>query len=293
MRARPWLTTLFAALVLLTAGCSNLKLVYNQAPELAYWWIDAYADFGGEQKPQARESLKAFFRWNRSTQLADYSAMLSRMESAAGASVTAAQVCKWREEALAKTDAATEQALPAVVKLLRSFTPQQIEHVAERQEKKNRDWIKDHMQDKPEDRIKASMKRSREWTDLLYGNLNDAQRDLLARGIAQSPYDPRLALAERRARQQELLQTIRKVSAGNLSGEDAAAALRSLVRHIRESPDPAYHAYHQRLLVHQCALAAQLHNSTSTAQRLAAVKRLKGWQDDLRDLHSASVAATP
>lgn len=284
---------LLLAGVMAVSGCSNLKFVYNQAPELAYWWIDAYADFASEQKHDAREALQSFFRWNRLTQLNDYSAMLARMESSAGATVTPVQVCKWRDEALAKTDAATEQALPAIVKLLRTFTPAQIDHVAERHEKKNRDWVKERMQDQPEDRIKASLKRSRQWTDLLYGDLTTAQRDLLTQGMAQSPFDPRLALAERRARQQEMVATMRKVSAGNLSDDAAAAAVRTLAQHMRQSPDAAYRAYQDKLQQHQCMLAAQLHNSTTPPQRIAAAKRLRGWQDDLRELRGTTVAASP
>lgn len=289
---RGFVFSLLLAGVLAFSGCSNLKFVYNQAPELAYWWIDAYADFASEQKHDAREALQLFFRWNRMTQLQDYAAMLARMESSAGATVTPAQLCKWRDEAIAKTDAATEQALPSIVKLVRTFTPQQIDHVSDRHEKKNRDWVKDYMQDNPEERIKASMKRSRQWTDLLYGDLSNAQRELLAQGMAQSPFDPRLHLAERRTRQQEMIATMRKVG-GGLSDADAAAAVRALAQHMRHSPDPAYRAYQERLQQHQCTLAAALHNSTTTAQRVAAAKRLRSWQEDLRELRGTAIAASP
>ena len=31
------------------AGCSAVRLAYHQAPELAYWVLDDYADFNGAQ----------------------------------------------------------------------------------------------------------------------------------------------------------------------------------------------------------------------------------------------------
>ena len=40
---------IIVALLLLTpallTGCSALRFGYNQAPELAFWWLDGYADF--------------------------------------------------------------------------------------------------------------------------------------------------------------------------------------------------------------------------------------------------------
>ena len=43
---------------------------------------------------------------------------------------------------------------------------------------------------------------------MIYGRLNDAQRELLAQGIADSPFDPERWLAERRLRQREIVDTL-------------------------------------------------------------------------------------
>ena len=33
---------------LLLAGCSAVRLAYNQAPDLMYWWLNGYVDFDAE-----------------------------------------------------------------------------------------------------------------------------------------------------------------------------------------------------------------------------------------------------
>jgi hypothetical protein len=54
------------------------------------------------------------------------------------------------------------------------------------------------------------------------------------------------------------------------------------------SPDPAYARVQQRNLEHSCKVAADLHNSTTPAQRQTLRLKLKGWEDDLRALAAAA-----
>ena len=73
----------------------------------------------------------------------------------------------------------------------------------------------------------------------------------------------------------------------------AQAALRALAAQSVQSPRPAYRAYQQQLLTFNCALTAQLHNATSTSQRQRAAEKLKGWEDDLRQLAQTGPVASP
>ena len=52
----------------------------------------------------------------------------------------------------------------------------------------------------------------------------------------------------------------------------------------QRAPPGAYLNYQQRLIDYNCAVVAQLHNSTTGAQRQAARAKLKGWEQDLRAL---------
>jgi len=57
----------------------------------------------------------------------------------------------------------------------------------------------------------------------------------------------------------------------------------------RATPGP-YRSYQQRLTDYNCSFIAQLHNSTTPAQRQVARNKLKGWEEDLRTLAAQKAA---
>ena len=124
---------------------------------------------------------------------------------------------------------------------------------------------------------------------LLFLHIAGASVAMIAAAVAASPFDPQLWLTERKARQRDNVTTLRRLAAERADTDQRVAALRTLAERIERSPDPAYRAYQQRLLEFNCALAAQLHNSTNVAQRQKARGKFKGWEEDLRAL----AAGTP
>ena len=63
--------------LLLLGGCSAVRVGYNQAPTLAWWWLDGYMDFDATQAPKVKDTLAQWFAWHRSTQLPDYADLLA------------------------------------------------------------------------------------------------------------------------------------------------------------------------------------------------------------------------
>lgn len=272
------------ALASLLSGCGAVRFAYGQGPDLAYWWLDGYADFNDLQTPRLRESIEAWFRWHRGTQLGDYAQFLARAQVQAATNVTPAQVCRLYDEAMTRVDPMLDRGLPMVVETVRSLTPAQLLHMEHKYAKVNATFRDDYLQSDPADRHEASVERALERAEMLYGRLDAAQRDLLGRAIAASPFDPQLWLAERMLRQQEILATLRRLHAERAPPDQTLAALRMLAQHTLHSPREAYLKYQERLFDYNCKLAAQLHNSTSPEQRQAAVKKLKSWEEDARAL---------
>ena len=62
------------------------------------------------------------------------------------------------------------------------------------------------------------------------------------------------------------------------------AALHALGERFNESPRAAYRSYQEQATRAQCALVAQLHNSTTAEQRAHARGKLLGWAEDARVL---------
>lgn len=293
---RPWTSrlpiigALFTALTLLSA-CSALRLGYSQAPELAYWWFDGYADFNRAQSPKVREALNDWFKWNRSTQLPDYAALLAKAEVQLASNVTPAQACQWFDDVNSRLDVALERALPSLADIVLTATPAQLQHLEKRFAKNNQELLSDYAQPNADDRLKAAVKRSVERAESLYGKLDGAQRERVTAAVINSPFDVELWADERKARQQDLLQTVRRLVGEKASGEQAQSAVRVLVERTRRSPRDAYLGYQQRLTQYNCAVASQTHNFTTPAQRKFAAQKLKGWEGDLRALMAAAAVA--
>ncbi len=280
---------LAAALVLLGA-CSALRFGYNQADELVFWWLDGYADFDNTQAFRVRQALTQWHAWHRRTQLPDYTALLVQVQAEAPEPVTAQRLCSWWDNARGRIDVALESAIPAAAELLLTLTPQQIDHIERRYGKFNAEFRADYLQAEPAQRLKASVKRAVDRAETFYGRIDDAQRERIGRLVAQSPFDPELWFSERKARQQEALQMLRRLKADAASTDQAQAAVRAYIERMAHSPRAEYRRYAQNLVQYNCQFAAELHNSTSASQRQMLVQRLKGWETDLR---AVSASATP
>jgi uncharacterized protein DUF6279 len=275
---------IIATLLLLLSGCSAVRITYSQGPLLAYWWLDGYADFSGEQAPLVRQALADWFAWHRQTQLPEYATWLASLQPLAREPVTAALACQVAEDLQRRLETAYAQAVPAMAEIVRGLTPAQIDHIEKRYARNLQEAARDYLQADPAQRAEAALKRTAERAEMIYGRLEEPQLKLLAAGLEQTPFDPQLWLAERRARQQDILRTLRKLVADKADSATVQSALRAIAANAVRSPRAEYRPYLQRLQEANCALAAQLHNSLKPAQRQRAVERLKGWEEDLRAL---------
>ncbi len=271
------------SLVLLSA-CSTVRLGYNQGPMLAHWWIDGYVDFTAEQAPRARAALDTWFSWHRATQLPEYAALLARLQRLAVDNITPAQVCALMAESERHLAVAYEQAVPAMADIVRSFSPAQVRHIEQRYAKANDEWQRDIGQAHADKRREATLKRWTERAEDIYGRLDDAQRLVLVDALAASPFDPERALAERRARQADILRGLRALQAEGADAARTQAALRAFVAQFSHSPRAEHRAYRERTQQASCTMLARLHASTHAAQRQRAVQWLKDWEEVLRTL---------
>ena len=123
---------------------------------------------------------------------------------------------------------------------------------------------------------------------MIYGRLEEPQREALRRDIERSIFDPQRILADRQRRQQDALQTLRQLLDSKLDFDDARASCCAATwTRFENPPDAAYREYQEALIEEGCRSFAVLHNSTSPAQREAAVRRLRAYQRDLRELAAA------
>jgi len=268
----------------LLTGCSALRLGYTNGSQLSWWWLDGYFDFSREQAPQVRQTLDRWFDWHRSTQIAPTTALLAAAAQQMVEPTTAEQSCKWQ-------DRVRDLLEPSLVRAIADFSAQvpglgeaQFKHLEQRYLKANDEMRADFLQPDVAERQRESVKRAVGRAERIYGTLADSQLRVISSGVAASPFNPDLWVAERQRRQRDTLQTLRQLVSDKAEREQRISALRALAARTEHSPNPDYRAYQTKLRVYNCAQAAQIHNSTTAAQRLQARENLRGWEDDLRSL---------
>lgn len=275
------------SLPFLTA-CSALRLGYANGSTLAWIWVDGYFDFSRAQSPEVQKTLDAWFAWHRGTQLLPYAALLASAQAEITEPATPAAACRWAERIREQLEPALQRATADFAELVPGLGEPQLRHLERRYAKIIDEMRSDYLQPGAEERLQESVKRTETRAEQLYGSLGDAQMKVIRAGVAASPFNPELWLAERQRRQRDVLQTLRKLQADKAELPQRVAALRGLVDRTERSPQAEYRAYQLKLTDYNCAFAAQIHNATTPAQRQKARDRLKGWEEDARSLAAAS-----
>ena len=268
----------------IVSGCSSVRLAYNNGSQLLWWWVDGYFDFNREQERTLRPAIDQLFEWHRSTQLAELIPLLANAQSQVLSPITPASACRLQDQVRDKLDATLERTLALAADVVPILTEPQFKHLEKRYAKSIAEMREDFLQPDPAVRQRESVKRAIERAERLYGSLDAAQKRVISAGIAASPFDPELWLAERLRRQRETLQVLRRLAVEKPDREQRQAALRQLITKLENSPDADYRAYQQRLGEFNCAFASHIHNATTPAQRRHGREILKGWEDDLRSL---------
>jgi hypothetical protein len=268
-------------------ACSAIKLAYNNLPELSYWWLDGYLDFDGTQTPKVRDELAQLLDWHRQNELPRIAELLKEAQALAPGEVTPAQACALADRIRERLLAVTERAEPAGTELALSLTDAQLQQLERKYAKNNATYRKDWLDRTPAQVHEKRYDQFLDRTEDFYGRLTTEQRDLLKQQVAQSVFNPQLADAERRKRQQEALVLLRGFSSNKPSPAEARAALHGYIQRIAEPPPGPWRDQQQALLQEGCRNTAVLHNGTSASQREQAVRRLQAYQNDLRQLMAA------
>jgi hypothetical protein len=285
--ARTLLVTV--TLAVLTA-CSTVRLAYNQAPNLAYWWLDGYADLNGAQTTQVRQDIDRFMDWHRSNELPGYTAVLQQWQSLASQDITPAQACSQFDTVRGALQRAGERSLEPLTRLALSLSEPQQKYLQRQQAKSREKFEKEYLRGSGEQRLKRRLDKTTERFETLYGKLNPAQREQLRRDLQASPFDATKSLQERQRQQADLSQHISALQsnypsmAGFTSPGPALESSRQVMNRLLQSPTPGHAAYSESVVQHGCEMFARLHNSTTPEQRTHAVRVLKDYEADLRVL---------
>ncbi|WP_431094966.1 DUF6279 family lipoprotein [Polaromonas aquatica] len=267
-------------------GCSMMKIAYNQAPELVYWHLDSHFDFTDAQTPQVKADLAKLQAWHRQTQLPAYIETLQKLRQQMPSEMDAASACALYADVRSKLIAVSNHMEPAVVALVGTLNPDQLVTLERRFAKGNTEYREDFLDGSPKTRRDKRYKQAVKRAEMLYGDLDEKQLAVIGHRIDNSHFSAPVSYREKLRRQQDALQTLRSLVAGQATPEKTQAAMKELFERSLNSPDAAYRDYMDKLTQDACTSFAELHNSTTPAQRARAVETLLRYEQDFRTLHT-------
>ena len=270
--------------VALLPACSAIKIAYNQAPDLTYWWLDSYLDFNGQQTPKLRDEINKLFAWHRANQLPKVASLLQKTQALLPGAVGPEQACATFDEVRGLYNAIIDKGLPAVSELVTSLDAEQLQHLERKYQKNNDAYVRDYITGKPDERDAKRLKQAVQRSEIIYGKLDDAQIAAIQRAIQKSSFNAVLGLKERQRRQKDAIDILAKLSSDKPNPQQVQTALRAYLERSTKSPDPVYRAYSEKMVKESCDSFAAVHASTSAEQRANAVVTLKSYEADMRIL---------
>lgn len=271
--------------VVALVACSAVRLAYNQAPGLAYWWVDGYADLNDPQSVQLRRDIDTFFAWHRVNELPFYVTRLQQWQRLVASDSTPELVCMQFEHLRAAYLRMVDRGLEPMARLALTTTPAQLQHMQRQFAKGNKKFETDFVRVNAEERVETLLERATDRYETVYGDLTTAQIQLLRERIRLSPFDAQRIHTERLRRQSDLLKTLRDLQAERGTTTAAAGtALRAWHDRVMQSPVPGAAAYNEALVRNGCEQWSAVHNTTTPEQRTHAVRVLKDYETDLRAL---------
>jgi len=279
-----WRLLLCALALALLQGCSAIKLGYNKADDLAYWWLDGYADFAAPQSERLRAALGDVHRWHRTQELPLYAGLLQQAQTLAAENITPTQVCNMADAGQSHLNALTTKAMPALTTVAMDLSGKQLMHMERQWAKKNAAWQDDWLKPSPAEREKKRIDNMVERFESFYGTLTPAQVQLLRQQVQQSVWTAPWAWRDRVYKQQLLLELLRSFQIKSPQPALAQDALQSIVQSWTSTSEGYGFEMRQRIKQEACSNVAQLHTTTTPAQRLKATQRLRAYAIDFQDL---------
>lgn len=276
-----------AALVLVLLvlqGCSAIKLGYTQLPTLSYWWLDSALSFTDAQSQRAKDALDQVYRWHRGQELGTYTDLLQRSRELGQGTVQASQICVLWGDVQSRMDRSVRAAITQAAPVVPMLGPRQLSHLARHLERKNEDWEKEWLQGSTQGRFERRRDKALERYRSFYGDLSPQQVALVTTQTAQSVWTAEWGRQDRLRREQDLLSTLRQLAQNPATPAQIEAELYGVWQRWFMPPDEAGRTLMQQLTRQACDHLAQLHNTTSPEQRQRMARRLRGYEQDIRDL---------
>jgi len=266
-------------LALLLAGCSTVRLVYDNAETYLHWRAATYLDLEGEMADELDERIAAFMAWHRAQALPKYAQLVDEATRRFERRLQPADLVWGYDAIIAQARESLRAAAVQGAPLLDQLSPQQIAHLERRLAEDNRRFQRENLRGSERERRRRRTERNVERLEDWVGRLTKAQLERVAQYSERAPLLDDLRDRDHRRLQAELLAMIR--------AHEARKRLPDFAANWERGRDPAYAAALEASRKEYFAMALDIDRSLTAQQRAKALGELRRYTDDFRTLTRA------
>ena len=254
------------------AGCSAIRLAYDNADSYLRWRAGAYLDVHGDAADELDERIDAFLDWHRAKALPQYARLSDEAARRLGDGLSQEDVV-WGYDALqTQGKESLRAAAERIAPMLDRLNAEQVRYLERRLAEDNRKFAKENLKGSEADRRKLRVKRLQERLEEWVGRLTPAQVDRIKQYAERAPLTDEYRDRDRKRLQVEFLETVRK--------REAAKRMPDLAARWQEGRDPAFTAANEAWRKEFYALLIDFDRSLTPAQRARAVANFRRYAED-------------
>jgi hypothetical protein len=277
-------------MIAVTAGCSSLKLGYNNADTLLVYTLDNYLDLNGPQQQLVRERMRGLLAWHRQTQLRGYAELIEAAGKRLDANVGADEILALNIEMNRRLVTVGEQAAPVLAELALTLQPAQLDRfarkLAEDDAKARREAAAGEKR-AFDLRLKRGIERAEDW----FGYVSPQQEEMIRTALAARPDGEDWWVRERERRRSDLLALLQRIHGERPEVAEAARWLRAYFALLAEPHEAERQARMAEYRRGNAELIAALVNTASPEQKGTLFRKLRGYADDFVTLASAGAGS--
>ena len=227
-----WALAILATLTL--AGCSGVRMVYDNIDTFIRWRLLQFLDVHGEQADELDERIARFLRWHRATALPKYARDADEAARRLSDGLSQDDLVWGYDVSVAHARESLRVAVEQVAPLLDRLTPEQIRHMEQRIVEENRKFAREHLRGSERERRQRRAERIVERMEDWVGALSKAQVERVQQFSARAPLLDEMRDRENKRLQGEVVAIIR--------AHEARRRLPERVANWEPGRDPAYAA---------------------------------------------------
>ena len=264
------------ALAWLLAGCTALRLAYDNADTYLHFRAQSYLDLDARGSDELDARIDEFFAWHRRTALPQYSRIADEAAKRVAKGLSREDVVWGYDSLVAHARQSLRYAAERVAPLLDRLTPQQVAHMERRFADDNRKFAREYLRGSEAERRKRRAKRWEQRLEDWVGNLSSVQAEKVRQFSERAPLYDELRAKDRQRMQTEFVDMIRK--------REAQKRLPDWIANWERGRDPAHATASERFHQEFLTLIQELDKTLAPEQRNRAVANFRRYADDFRVL---------